>query len=170
MLRSIHFYKMMSDKQNLFKKLHADYHAMVLQMCLGFMKGDLDSAKDLAQNIYINVWNTLDRFKGHSTHKTWIYRITVNTCLKYIRDTEQQKSVAIEQVADVLHAESEHQNYQSLYKAIGQLAEVDRLIMMLVLDELKYKEIANIIGISEGNLRVKIHRIKTTLKKILNDE
>lgn len=146
---------------------------MVMQMCMGFVKGDIDLAKDLSQDIFINTWNSLDKFKGDSGYKTWIYRITVNTCLKYIRDKKDKNRVDIDNIGHNLKDDSQvslEPLYESLYKAIGQLPEVDRLIIMMVLDELKYDEISNIIGISEVNLRVKIHRIKKNLKKILENE
>lgn len=164
----------MSNKnKSLFASLHKQYQPMVLQMCRGFVKGDADLAKDLSQDIFINTWNSLDKFKGESGYKTWIYRITVNTCLKYIRDKKDKSKISIDNIDHNLKDDSPVYNesaYESLYKAIGQLEEVDRLIIMMVLDELKYDEISNIIGISEVNLRVKIHRIKKNLKKILENE
>ena len=146
---------------------------MVLQICLGFMKGDLDLAKDLSQEVFINTWKALDKFNNASSHKTWIYRITVNTCLKYIRDRKDKHHVTINEVHAYIADDSgqlSDPSHQFLYQAIGQLGEVDRLIIMMVLDEVEYEEISNIIGISEGNLRVKIHRIKKNLKKILENE
>lgn len=164
----------MSNKnKSLFASLHKQYQPMVLQMCMGFVKGDADLAKDLSQDIFINTWNSLDKFKGESGYKTWIYRITVNTCLKYIRDKKDANRVDIDNLGHNFKDDSSanHESaYESLYQAIGKLAEVDRLIIMMVLDELKYDEISNIIGISEVNLRVKIHRIKKNLKKILENE
>lgn len=163
----------MLNNKELFETLHREYNSMVLQMCLGFMKGDLDLAKDLSQEVFINTWKALKKFKGNSNHKTWIYRITVNTCLKYIRDKKDKNQISIDEGHLHLTNESNHQidtNHQSLYNAIGKLGEVDRLIMMLILDELEYEEISNIIGISEVNLRVKIHRIKKKLKKTLENE
>ena len=165
----------MSSNKALFETLHRDYYGMVQQMCLGFMKGDLDLAKDLVQEVFINTWSALNKFKGVSSHKTWIYRITVNTCLKYIRDKKAIDQISIDQLREQLsesenlsnHLENQH---LSLYKAIGLLKEVDRLIIMMVLDELEYDDIASVIGISTGNLRVKIHRIKKNLKTILENE
>ena len=58
---------------------------MVQQMCLGFVKGDYDKATDLSQEVFIKVWTHLETFKGESSYKTWVYRITVNTCLQLIR-------------------------------------------------------------------------------------
>lgn len=146
---------------------------MVLQVCLGFIKGDIDKAKDLSQDIFINVWNYLDKFKGNSNYKTWIYRITVNTCLKSIRENKGKEKLPIQAVDQMpLEAADDIQenDHKALYLAIGQLNEVDRLIIMMVLDEVDYDEIAKIMGIEPGNLRVKIHRIKKNLKKILEHE
>lgn len=163
----------MSNNKDLFETIYNDYHAMVLQMCMGFMKGDLDLAKDLSQEVFINTWRALKKFNNASSLKTWIYRITVNTCLKHIRDKKNKYQIPINEEHSSLKDESIHYsdtNHQSLYRAIGQLREVDRLIMMMILDELEYEEISKIIGISEGNLRVKISRIKKNLKKIIENE
>ncbi|MEO6730707.1 MAG: sigma-70 family RNA polymerase sigma factor [Ferruginibacter sp.] len=163
----------MPNNKDLFESLHSDYQAMVLQMCLGFMKGDRDLAKDLSQQVFINTWQALNKFNNASSYKTWIYRITVNTCLKYIRDKKDNYQVSIDEehihLADV-SGQASDKNHLSLYQAIGRLGEVDRLIIMMVLDELDYEEISTIIGISEGTLRVKIHRIKKNLKTILENE
>ncbi len=146
---------------------------MVLQMCTGFVKGDVEQAKDLTQEVFINTWNALNKFKGASSYKTWIYRIAANTCLKHIRDRKDKNNVPI---GDVVHPVAEQgtttqdDEHRYLYLAIGKLAEVDRLIIMMVLDELEYDEIANVVGISAVNLRVKIHRIKKNLKELLQNE
>jgi RNA polymerase sigma factor (sigma-70 family) len=164
---------MINKNRILFESLHREYQKMVLQMCTGFVNGDMDLAKDLAQDVFINIWNALDKFKGASSFKTWIYRVTVNTCLKYIRDKKDKNILSITEVEDMLPNEPNPRfnvSYESLYNAIGQLNEIDRLILMMVLDELGYEEIANVIGISAGNLRVKIHRIKKNLKNILENE
>jgi len=163
----------MPDNEVLFETLHHDYHAMVMQMCMGFMKGDLDLAKDLSQEVFINTWGALSKFNSASSHKTWIYRITVNTCLKYIRDKKDKHLVSIDEGHSHIPEETSRYTdttHQALYRAIGRLEEVDRLIIMMILDELEYAEISNIIGISEVNLRVKIFRIKKNLKKILENE
>lgn len=152
----------------LFELLHKQFRPMVLQVCLGFVKGDGDQARDLTQEVFINIWNALDTFKGASSYKTWIYRITVNSCLKHLRDVKDTNRVPLENLnsyPDEGHAGGDAN--KNLYAAIGQLAEVDRMIIMMVLDELAYDDIAGVIGINPGNLRVKIHRIKKQLKDIL---
>ncbi len=163
---------MSKKNQALFESLYTQYHAMVLHLCVGFMQGDRALAHDLSQEVFINVWNALDKFKGDASYKTWIYRITVNTSLQYIRkekSRQRQTLHALDQLASEAEslAESEHQR---LYHAIGELKEVDRLIIMLVLEELDNEEIAKVVGITAFNLRVRIHRIKKRLKKIMAHE
>jgi RNA polymerase sigma-70 factor (ECF subfamily) len=159
-----------SEQKKLYESLFLKYYPMVLQMCLGYLKGDKDVAKDLTQEVFINVWNALSSFRGDALHKTWIYRITVNTCLLYIRDNKKRQTAALEEVPNLEGLETsdkEQGQYDSLYRAIGALPEVERLIMMLLLEDLEYSEIAKITGISSINLRVKIHRIKKKMKGLL---
>lgn len=163
----------MSTDKKLLETLHNDYHGMVFQLCLGYMKGDPDLAKDLSQEVFINIWAGLGSFKHASSYKTWIYRIAVNTCLKYIRDKKDTYQDSIDEEKVFVTDETDKfqdQRQQLLYKAIGELKEVDRLIIMMVLDELNYEEISKVIGINEGNLRVRIHRIKKNIKNILQNE
>lgn len=158
--------------KDLFESLHKQYYAMVHQMCLGFVKGDYDVASDLSQEVFIIIWKKLDTFREASTHKTWIYRITVNKCLEFIRKEKNKKTIPIstfEYELKVENNESEINDGNELYIAIGQLKELDRLIIMMVLEGQDYEDISEVIGINPINTRVKIHRIKKRLKKILNN-
>ena len=164
---------MSKKNQQLFETVYRQCYPMVLQMCLGFVKGNSDLANDLSQEVFINIWNALDKFEGKSTPKTWVYRITVNTCLQYLRKEKNKTKLPIEKVEQVLIDESkeiDHQQNQHLYRAIGQLEELDRLLIMMVLEEQDYDTIAEVLGITPTNVRVKIHRIKKRLKKILDHE
>jgi len=157
----------MPNKREHFKELHTSYYPMVHQICMGFLKGDEYVAADLTQEVFINIWRSLDKFRGASSYKTWIYRITMNTCLKYIRDNKVRQHAPIEEHIAIVTESKSTDHHQALYQAIGQLNKVDRLIIMMVLDDLDYSEIAEVVGISEGNLRVKIHRIKKSLKSLI---
>lgn len=157
--------------KSLFESLHRQYHPMVLQLCLGFMKGDPNLAKDLSQEIFINIWNALEKFKGKSSYKTWVYRIAVNTCLLYLRDNKKKKTLPLGEVQQTMtHSPADKDEYYELYQAIGKLGELDRLIIMLVLEELEYDEISKITGIYPTNLRVKIHRIRKKMKQFIEQE
>ena len=168
----------MSDQsrlKSLFESLHLQYYAMVLQMSLGYMKGDPELARDMAQEVFINIWNALAKFKGEASYKTWIYRITVNTCLLYIRSNKKKQTTSLEETSYVNKIESsgssgtETDQHHALYRAIGALPELDRLVMMMILDELEYDEISKITGINAINLRVKIHRIKKKIAQLLKE-
>lgn len=161
------------NKEQAFASLYESYQGMVGQVCLGFVKGDTDQAHDLSQEVFINCWKAMDTFRGEAAYKTWIYRVTVNTCLQHIRREKRRPQVpwqAVEGQVANLPERSSAPRYQALYRAIGQLSELDRLIMMMVLDELDYEEIAQVTGLTPGNLRVRIHRNKKTLKTLLDHE
>ena len=159
---------MTNQVKSVFETIYREHRPMVYQMCMGFMKGDSDLANDLSQEIFVNVWNGLSRFKGESSYKTWIYRITVNTCLQQIRKTKNKQNISLNESYDVAEPiNNTEEKHLQLYKAIGQLPEVDRLIILMVLEEAEYDEIAKAMGINETNLRVKIHRIKKRLKELL---
>lgn len=163
----------MRTTESTFQTLHSDYHSMVHTLCRGFMKGDSDLAADLTQDVFINIWNALPGYRAEASYKTWIYRITVNTCLLQIRKDKKKVNVPLETAVHTEETDTGSKQVEAeqiLYRAIGKLDEVERLIIMMVLDEVEYEEIANIMGITENNLRVKIHRIKTRLKTLIENE
>ena len=139
-----------------------------MRMCLAYTGNHFD-ATDLLQETFINVWRGLQNFRGDAKLSTWIYRIAVNTSLAYIRSGKKRAATSygeIPELADDDSAKEKEHQLKKLRSAIQQLAETDRLIISLVLEEIPYEEIAQIAGISEGNLRVKIHRIKQQLTKL----
>ncbi|TYC09131.1 sigma-70 family RNA polymerase sigma factor [Bizionia gelidisalsuginis] len=164
---------MRNSKNEAFETIYRQHHPMVLQMCLGFVRGDKDTASDLSQEIFISVWNNLDKFRGASSYKTWIYRITVNTCLHYVKKDKKVRRLSsseIENQTSIIDTEKTiNDNIPKLYNAIGQLKRIDRLLIMMVLENQDYDSIAEVIGISPVNVRVKIHRIKKRLEKILKN-
>jgi len=160
----------MDTKETRFKELFDKNSKIIYHLCYGYT-GDSDSANDLMQETFIKVWQNLDGFRNQSQISTWIYRIAINTCLSYLRVekrkvTDEISDFILENTAEPI-SEKEEQ-VALLYKCISQLEENERIIITLVLDEVPYPEIADISGISEGNLRVKIHRIKHKLTEIYN--
>lgn len=157
----------MSAIQNQFEDIYSKYSQKVHRLCLGYT-GDSMQADDLLQEVFIKVWENLEKFRGESQVSTWLYRITVNTCLLFLRSNKKQTNIELEKAVLKISEESnETENQiQLLYKCISELQETDRLIITLLLEEVPYAEIAEITSISEGNLRVKIHRIKQQLSTI----
>jgi len=160
----------MNTKDALFKDLFEKNSKTIYHLCLGYT-GDEYAANDLMQETFIKVWQNLDRFRNQSQISTWIYRIAINTCLSYLR---VEKRKATDEINDYIlentpeQVSDKQEQISQLYKCIAQLDENERIIITLVLDEIPYAEIAEISGISEGNLRVKIHRIKHKLTEIYN--
>jgi len=155
------------NQDSFFKEIYKTYSPKVHRLCLGYT-GNAMEADDLLQEVFIKAWQNLDKFRGDSQVSTWIYRIAVNTCLYHLRSQKNKKSVDIDKA--ILKQEDEmddkEQQVQLLYKCISELSESDRLIITLLLEEVPYGEIAQVTEISEGNLRVKIHRIKQQLSTI----
>jgi RNA polymerase sigma factor (sigma-70 family) len=160
----------MASKEELFKDIFQANSRKIYHLCYGYT-GDDDSANDLMQETFIKVWQNLDKFRNQALISTWIYRIAVNTCLSWLRvEKRQPKDELTENIIENKQEEISEKNEQVslLYKCISQLEENERIVITMVLDEVPYAEIAQISGISEGNLRVKIHRIKQKLTEIYN--
>ena len=129
---------------------------------MGFVN-DYDVAQDLAQETFIIVWQKLDTFRDESAVGTWIFRIASNNCLRQIeKDKRFPKSDLPIHLSEEKQTSIEPQ-IQFLYKCIAELPETERIIISLELEDVKQAEIAKIVGLSEANTRVKIHRIKEKL-------
>ncbi len=151
------------SKQETFTQLYNQYSPAIYKLCLGYTGRNL-MADDLLQETFMAVWNNMEKFRGEAQWGTWIYRIAINTCLTSVRKKELIRDKSTELLVNMPdeHNETDDQ-VQTLYRCISELKESDRLIIMLFLEEKPYAEIAEIVGISEVNLRVKLHRIKKEL-------
>jgi RNA polymerase sigma-70 factor (ECF subfamily) len=145
-----------------FKELYEKYAPQIYRICLGYLN-DTEQAKDLMQETFISVWKNLSSFRHQSKISTWIFRIATNNCLRHL---EKAKRIITTELPYEIKEEIEvtqDDKVKFLYRCIYELEETDRLIISMVLEDLSHAEIANIIGISIGNIRVKIHRIKGKL-------
>ena len=145
-----------------FEQLYKSYWQKVFRLCMGYVN-DYDIAQDMAQETFIIVWQKLHTFRNESGVGTWIFRIASNNCLRQI-DKEKRfpKSELPMHITEEKHYSLEPQ-ILFLYKCVAELPEIDRIIISLELEDVKQAEIANIVGLSEANTRVKIHRIKEKL-------
>ena len=134
-----------------------------------------DDRKDLSQEITCQLWKSYKSFRGESKFTTWMYKVALNTALLNLRRhrirvrTESLK----EDHADIPAETDEKEKYgqiNRLYKAINQLGKLDRAIIMLYLEQLSYKEISEVIGISKSNVSVRLARVKKKLKELLSGE
>lgn len=126
---------------------------------------DRDWAKDLTQETFIVVFKKLPEFRNESKIGTWIFRIASNICLRQI---ERQNRFIKHELPSNISEESQldiEPKIKFLYKCISELAETERIIISLELENINQEEIAAIVGLSNSNVRVKIHRIKDKLRK-----
>ena len=135
----------------------------VFRLCMGYVN-DTDAAKDLAQETFIKVWTQLPKFRNESAIGTWIFRIASNTCLRQIeKESKMPKSEFPQEIKEEILETTIEKDVKFLYQCISELQEVERIIISLELEDINQKEIADIVGLSQGNVRVKIHRIKEKL-------
>jgi len=145
-----------------FEEIYTTYWQKIYRLCLAYVN-DADWAKDIAQDTFITVWQQLPKFRNESGIGTWIFRIASNHCLRQVeRNKRIPKSDVQTEIPDTSEPSIEDKT-TFLYQCIAELAETDRLIISLELEDIKQAEIAQIVGISEANTRVRIHRIKEKL-------
>jgi len=164
------------EKEQKLKELLADHKDMIYRLCYAYLHNKED-IEDLFQEITINIWNHLDQFRGASKISTWIYRIVVNSALMYNKKDKKRKTffsnIDIEPpIAPIDEADDyfeKEKRIEQLNAAINQLKKQDRLIISLVLEGVKYEEIADIMGMTMSYVGVKINRIKTTLFNLLQE-
>lgn len=125
--------------------------------------------EDLFQEITIQLWKSFSTFKGDSKFSTWMYRVALNTAITLFRKPQKRNSQAVD--IDVSSLKMEYEVYeddghklQKMYKAIYELSDVEKALIMMYLEDKPYKEIGEILGITEGNARVKMNRAKNNLK------
>lgn len=152
-----------------FETIYKTYWQKVFRLCMGYVN-DIDAANDLAQETFIKVWKQLPNFRNESSIGTWIFRIASNTCLRQIqKESKMPKSELPLEIKDEISETNIEEDIQFLYQCISELQEVERIIISLELEDMNQKEIAEIVGLSEGNVRVRIHRIKEKLTRKFNE-
>lgn len=135
--------------------------------------------EDLLQQILLQLWTSLPAFRGEARESTWIYRVAFNTALGWRRDEKRrrvkheaflQRSV-LPEVADNPHEKSNNDELvEMLYAAIRQLPRLDASLALMHLDGLSYREMSDVLGISENHVGVKLTRIRAHLAEQLKGE
>ena len=143
---------------------------------------DAEVRKDLYQEIMFQLWRALPSFGGASTVDTWIYRVALNTALAHVRrqsnrretmplDDEHSESEAVSTTSDSEDELPElDEQSERLHAAIQRLDGIDRMLVTMQLDGRSYREMAEVIGITESNVGVKLHRIRKALARMLAKE
>lgn len=148
-------------------------HQNIVHKVCRIYTNNRDAHNDLFQEITIQLWKAYPRFRGDSKLSTWIYRVALNTAITLYR--KAKRSVNTRDFENVLYKikadeydDTEEQQLKLMYKAIKQLNDIDKALVFLYLEEKDYREISETLGITEVNARVKMNRVKTKLRSILN--
>ena len=153
-------------KEQVFIKILEENQQRIQKICSMYTSTPED-CQDLVQEVILNIWKAYPSFEGKSAVNTWIYRIILNVCLKKRFYRQKEKSViSLEDLKfepKALIDTSADDKFNALKTCISQLDFSDRAIIILFLEEMAYREIAEIIGISENYVAVKIKRIKAKL-------
>ncbi|MFT4781543.1 MAG: RNA polymerase sigma-70 factor (ECF subfamily) [Pseudohongiellaceae bacterium] len=151
-----------------FEEIYKSYWQKIFRLCMAYVN-DHEIAQDMAQETFIIVCQQLPKFRNEANIGTWIYKIAANNCLRQIE--KQNRFPRAELPLNLIEEKQVNiePKIQFLYKCISELPETDRIIISLELENIKQAEIANIVGLSESNIRVKIHRIKEKLTRKFKD-
>ncbi|GAB5410274.1 MAG: sigma-70 family RNA polymerase sigma factor [Balneolaceae bacterium] len=163
---------MLNKKEETFRELFSEHYAMVVKVCRLYSDSEEDN-HDNIQEVALQLWKSFDSFEGRSKISTWIYRVALNVCMFQLKKRKRNRKVKDEWLEhipeDDLERKKELEEQSGILSdAIKQLKEIDRAIILLYLEEVPYKEISEILGITVTNVGARINRIKTRLKEIIH--
>lgn len=167
-----HPIKLQQEQEHIFVKKLEKHQNIVHKICT-FYTNNSDDHKDLFQEITIQLWRAYPTFRGDSKFSTWMYRVALNTAITLFRKSKRNIKA---QSFDKISFKIEYQDYDPtadvqiklLYEAVRELNNIDRALVFLYLEDRTYEEIADTLGISNVNARVRMSRIKDKLKRIVN--
>ena len=138
-----------------------------------------EECQDLAQEILLEAWRSLPSFEGRASVATWFYRVALHTAMNWHRKDKPRRArqlplldvsyVSVEGTDGAARVE-QREIVEQLYRAIHQLPKADAALVLLYLDELSYREMAEVLGISESNVGVKLNRAKKALAELMKGE
>lgn len=163
---------MSQDLEQLFVRQLRENQNIIHKICRLYTSGQ-DAHNDLFQEITIQLWKAFPKFRGESKFSTWAYRVALNTAITLYRKSTRMVQTSAFDVSNHFIRQDEY-NYEEeeqlklMYQAVHQLNDIEKALVFMYLEDKDYAEISQTLGISEVNARVKMNRIKTKLKKILN--
>lgn len=161
---------MNSDFYNLSISPHAP---IIIKICRAYSNTQSDF-EDYYQEVCLQIWRSHTTFDERSAWSTWIYRVSLNTCMTLLKTHKRDRQIFVSDVVPPELVEDSRafadESLNQLYDAIRQLSEVDRAVILLHLDEKSYSEIGEIIGTNPNNVGVRINRIKDRLRRLLDEK
>lgn len=157
------------NRDQLMTQIISEYDDMISRICFGYA-GTKEEFEDIRQDAYVNIWQGIHKFRGDASLKTWVYRVTLNTCVSMVR-TRKKSGTAVE-LTEVVDLDDDSgvklQRIAALYQSISMLSPIDKAIVMAWLDEMSYDEIAPTVGLPKNVVATRLHRAKQKLKKLID--
>lgn len=146
------------------------YQGVIHKICRAYCPVHEDR-QDLFQEIAVQIWRAYPHFRGEAKESTWVYRVALNVAITGIR----RKQPNLDELTEKMHSipfaeESEHENTAMLYRAIQSLTAVEKALVLLYFEDKTVDEISALTGITPGNIRVKMHRIREKLRQLLQKQ
>jgi RNA polymerase sigma-70 factor, ECF subfamily len=166
------------DQKSLFMTWLSEHGSSVMKVARAYTLTH-EECQDLAQEILLQAWRSLPKFEHRASAATWFYRVALQTAMNWHRKdkprrTRQQPLLDVQVIAaeevDSAEQAQQRETVERLYDAIHQLPKGDAALVLLYLDELSYREMAEVLGISESNVGVKLNRAKKALSKLMKGE
>lgn len=156
-----------------FREWHREHQGIILRIARA-NASNLADQEDLIQEISLQIWNSIPGFNGSCRASTWVYRVALNTAISWGRKEQSQRRKKKE-FANHLHilketSEPQNEKLEWIFEQIRKMDPIDRSLILLHLDGQSYQEIADILGISEKNVGVKLSRLRKALTKKANDD
>lgn len=163
-----------SDHESQFISWLNEHSSSVMKVARAYTLSS-EECQDLAQEILLQAWRSLPNFEGKSSVSTWFYRVALHTAMNWHRQDGRRRSrqkplLEMQVVAndgDSALQVQQREVVEQLYNAIHQLPDTDAALVLLYLDELSYREMSEVLGISESNVGVKLNRAKKSLAKLM---
>ena len=166
------------DHKSLFTNWLGEHGSSVMKVARAYTLTS-EECQDLAQEILLQAWLSLPKFEGKASAATWFYRVALHTAMNWHRKdkprrSRQQPLVEVQTLstegANSAEQAQQRETVEQLYNAIHQLPKTDAALVLLYLDELSYREMADVLGISESNVGVKLNRAKKALSALMNEK
>ncbi|QSE97341.1 RNA polymerase sigma factor [Fulvivirga lutea] len=143
-------------------------HEGIINKILYLYVDTQEDKKDMYQEIVLQAWKSMSRFRGDSKFSTWLYRVGLNTVMTFNRKESRLQKQPLEDTFDIEQPSSEMSDRSlKLMQAVRLLNDIDKSIITLHLEDYNNDEIAEMIGITKNNVAVRIHRVKEELKRKL---
>lgn len=155
----------MNQKEE-FVELVNQYKDVIFKVC--YVYAPKEELEDYYQEVLIQMWRSLPNFRNECKLSSWIYRVSMNTCISFVRKSKKINKVPLIDSDFIDRDIDKKHQIEELYRLINRLNKFEKAIILLWLEERDYEEIASIVGITKNNVAVKLNRIKEKLRKMSN--